>query len=282
MAPINPIPPNNPVPPSRGKIAERLLPGGTEPDPRFTLANERTFLAWIRTSLALLAGGIAIEAFTSGPLPGDSPKGHCRAAASARHAAERWRRGALDPGGAEHAQQDTTATAADRATPGRRRRPGGRRRPDLHSLALNPWPLPARLRVPTGTSDCSPNGTPWPGAAPCWRLRPSVPYSCADSPISVSRSSSRWPFPPPPLASSTPHAVEVVPLCTKPRIGHYLRILAPLSQMTDFAVRAGLRPFQGRHEVPASLPHQDGAGSACAVRTAKGRRTPFHVAGICH
>jgi putative membrane protein len=53
-------------PPSRGKIAERLLPGGEEPDPRFTLANERTFLAWIRTSLALLAGGIAIEAFTSG------------------------------------------------------------------------------------------------------------------------------------------------------------------------------------------------------------------------
>ena len=54
------------VPPSRGKIAERLLPGGEEPDPRFTLANERTFLAWIRTSLALLAGGIAIEAFTAG------------------------------------------------------------------------------------------------------------------------------------------------------------------------------------------------------------------------
>lgn len=31
-----------------------------EPDYRFTLANERTFLAWIRTSLALLAGGIAV------------------------------------------------------------------------------------------------------------------------------------------------------------------------------------------------------------------------------
>lgn len=55
----------DPRPPSRGKIAERLLPGGSEPDPRFTLANERTFLAWIRTSLALLAGGIAIEAFTA-------------------------------------------------------------------------------------------------------------------------------------------------------------------------------------------------------------------------
>lgn len=63
--PSNQTPPGDPVPPSRGKIAERLLPGGAEPDPRFTLANERTFLAWIRTALALLAGGIAIEAFTS-------------------------------------------------------------------------------------------------------------------------------------------------------------------------------------------------------------------------
>lgn len=33
---------------------------GQEPDYRFTLANERTFLAWIRTSLALLAGGVAV------------------------------------------------------------------------------------------------------------------------------------------------------------------------------------------------------------------------------
>jgi putative membrane protein len=35
---------------------------GSEPDPRFTLANERTFLAWIRTALALLACGVALEA----------------------------------------------------------------------------------------------------------------------------------------------------------------------------------------------------------------------------
>ena len=31
-----------------------------EPDYRFTLANERTFLAWLRTSLALLAGAVAV------------------------------------------------------------------------------------------------------------------------------------------------------------------------------------------------------------------------------
>ncbi|MFC3298216.1 DUF202 domain-containing protein [Arthrobacter agilis] len=51
-------------PEGRGAWAARLLGGGVEPDPRFTLANERTFLAWIRTALALLAGGIAVEAFT--------------------------------------------------------------------------------------------------------------------------------------------------------------------------------------------------------------------------
>ena len=41
---------------------------GDEPDPRFTLANERTFLAWVRTSLAMLAGGVALHALTlAGP-----------------------------------------------------------------------------------------------------------------------------------------------------------------------------------------------------------------------
>jgi putative membrane protein len=35
---------------------------GSEPDPRFSLANERTFLAWVRTALALIAGGVALEA----------------------------------------------------------------------------------------------------------------------------------------------------------------------------------------------------------------------------
>ncbi|WP_455566230.1 YidH family protein [Nocardia tengchongensis] len=30
-------------------------------DYRFSLANERTFLAWIRTALGLLAGGVAVQ-----------------------------------------------------------------------------------------------------------------------------------------------------------------------------------------------------------------------------
>lgn len=48
-------------------MAERRRPawvfrGGEDPDPRFSLANERTFLAWIRTTLGLLAGAAAVDA----------------------------------------------------------------------------------------------------------------------------------------------------------------------------------------------------------------------------
>src|SRR4051794_3777585 len=53
---------------SVGSVAERqrwpkwVYGEGRDPDPRFTMANERTFLAWIRTALALLASGVALEA----------------------------------------------------------------------------------------------------------------------------------------------------------------------------------------------------------------------------
>jgi len=51
---------------------------GTRPDPRFSLANERTFLAWVRTSLALLAGGVALDAVEL-----DGPRGLQSALAAA-------------------------------------------------------------------------------------------------------------------------------------------------------------------------------------------------------
>src|SRR3569833_3968464 len=38
---------------------------GIRPDYRFSLANERTFLAWIRTSLASAAGAVGIDQFAS-------------------------------------------------------------------------------------------------------------------------------------------------------------------------------------------------------------------------
>jgi putative membrane protein len=41
----------------------------TEPDARFTFANERTFLAWSRTALALVVAGLAIAQLLP-PFPG--------------------------------------------------------------------------------------------------------------------------------------------------------------------------------------------------------------------
>jgi putative membrane protein len=44
---------------------------GTEPDARFSLANERTALAWVRTGLGLVAGGVALTSFaTFADMPG--------------------------------------------------------------------------------------------------------------------------------------------------------------------------------------------------------------------
>ena len=40
--------------------ARRVLGPGTEPDPRFSLANERTYLAWWRTGIAGVAAGFAV------------------------------------------------------------------------------------------------------------------------------------------------------------------------------------------------------------------------------
>lgn len=42
-----------------------MKPPDKEPDPRFTLANERTYLTWLSTSLALSAGGVAMAAVSA-------------------------------------------------------------------------------------------------------------------------------------------------------------------------------------------------------------------------
>lgn len=60
-----------PSPPARDRRFPRAVYGvGTEPDARFSLANERTFLAWARTALALLAGGVALESLDLPVEPG--------------------------------------------------------------------------------------------------------------------------------------------------------------------------------------------------------------------
>lgn len=61
----DPLPEHNPAKKTasnRGPVrpAEQRVDPGEEPDYRFTLANERTFLAWIRTALALMAAAVAV------------------------------------------------------------------------------------------------------------------------------------------------------------------------------------------------------------------------------
>lgn len=68
---------------------------GDDPDYRFTLANERTFLAWVRTALALAAGGLAavtiLDDFT-----GEEVLGISLLALSFATAATAYRRWALN------------------------------------------------------------------------------------------------------------------------------------------------------------------------------------------
>jgi putative membrane protein len=55
---------------TRRRFPASLFARGQEPDPRFTLANERTFLSWIGAALALIAAGVALEALGLGLTPG--------------------------------------------------------------------------------------------------------------------------------------------------------------------------------------------------------------------
>lgn len=80
-------------------LRERVIPPdprseGDEPDYRFTLANERTFLAWIRTALALAAGGLAAVGLLDN-FPGADALGIGLLALSFVTAASAYRRWAL-------------------------------------------------------------------------------------------------------------------------------------------------------------------------------------------
>ena len=43
------------------RFPRKVFDEGEEPDARLSQSNERTFLAWVRTSLALLAGAVAVH-----------------------------------------------------------------------------------------------------------------------------------------------------------------------------------------------------------------------------
>ncbi len=82
-----------------GTRLRRWFPGdptsvGEDPDYRFTLANERTFLAWVRTALALAAGGLGAVAVLD--IRGDAVLGIGLLAVSFVTAATSYRRWALN------------------------------------------------------------------------------------------------------------------------------------------------------------------------------------------
>ena len=54
----------------RGRFPSSVYASGDEPDPRFTLANERTFLAWVGAGLALISAGVGLDSLASALHPG--------------------------------------------------------------------------------------------------------------------------------------------------------------------------------------------------------------------
>ncbi|MFT4110409.1 YidH family protein [Propionicimonas sp.] len=55
---------------STSRFPRSVYSRGTEPDARFSLANERTFLAWISVGLALISVGVGLESLALNLQPG--------------------------------------------------------------------------------------------------------------------------------------------------------------------------------------------------------------------
>lgn len=55
---------------SSSRFPRSVYTRGEEPDARFTLANERTFLAWIGAGLALISVGVGLESLALALQPG--------------------------------------------------------------------------------------------------------------------------------------------------------------------------------------------------------------------
>ena len=59
-------------PKGRSRVPQRVFNRGSEPDPLYTLANERTYLAWLRLALTLTASAVAVDRlFVDHPWSGD-------------------------------------------------------------------------------------------------------------------------------------------------------------------------------------------------------------------
>lgn len=61
MVPSNEVTGFEGDPPSGARHPRAVYDHGTEPDPLYTLANERTYLAWLRFAVTLLAAAVAID-----------------------------------------------------------------------------------------------------------------------------------------------------------------------------------------------------------------------------
>nr|WP_238346475.1 DUF202 domain-containing protein [Pseudomonas taiwanensis] len=150
-------------PDHRHRTWERWLLGqGKPPDPRFTLANERTFLAWIRTALALLGGAIAIETFAAHawPQPGRVAMEMALLAASLLVSlGAGWRWLALVNGGTRTALRSAIAVTSAGTAAEHRMRAG------QHCAGRGVVGALAWL-IAVSTRDCRQNARCWPGGVP--------------------------------------------------------------------------------------------------------------------